>query len=286
MRQPIQERDLLISVRDTEMIGAFADLVSAYLADRPGKGFRAENDLAAILRDTQAAAEVLGRRRVNIEAERISGKRIFQDVDNVPFGEAIEAILERSPALARNYQEARERFQEGSFALARSASEIVTRHIRNTISESIRKGQDRVTVVNEISELLGARNFDAPGVSFVKSYSDTVFRTNTAQAYSQGRIRQADDPAVRRVIGGWRYDATNDSNVRKNHLAADGFIAHLDDPVWRKLTPPLGYNCRCALVMVPKSKVVRAGAATPEGSPILKSAPPGAGPDVGFVGVA
>jgi SPP1 gp7 family putative phage head morphogenesis protein len=116
----------------------------------------------------------------------------------------------------------------------------------------------------------------------LRAQADTIFRTVTTAAYSEGRKSMADDPAVRAVVSGWRYDATLDSDVRPNHRAADNFSATLDDPVWRTLTPPLGFNCRCALSIVTPDEARAAGIVDRRGNPIYQSVPPGAGPDPGF----
>ncbi len=70
--------------------------------------------------------------------------------------------------------------------------------------------------------------------------------------------------------------------MRPNHLAADGFVAAVDDPVWQQLTPPLGFNCRCALAIVTKRKARQAGVIDEDGSAIFQAKPAGAGPDAGF----
>ena len=94
----------------------------------------------------------------------------------------------------------------------------------------------------------------------------------------------ADDPDIRRNLVGWRFDATNDSDVRHNHWAADGFMAVLDDPVWSQLRPPLGYNCRCALGVVTRRQGVKAGLIDRKGNVLIqrKAVPAGAGADPGF----
>lgn len=281
MRQPLDELDRLQHSRDAAFRDLLARLAKARLKQDNVAAYKAEDALADLLRDTQAAAEVIGRRRIQLEAESIT-RRSFQEVPPVPFVEAIEALIERVPALARGFAEARERYQKGAFALARSSSEVVTRHVQKTIAQAMRLGQARDTVTNEIAEALGARDFSKPGASFMRSYADTVFRTTTASAYAEGRQRQADDPAIRRVVSAWRYDATNDRNVRHNHLAADGFVAHMDDPVWNFLKPPLGFNCRCVLVMVSNRRAMKAGVVSPNGVMIPQAPPAGAHPDPGF----
>jgi len=83
-----------------------------------------------------------------------------------------------------------------------------------------------------------------------RSYADTVYRTNVATAYSAGRMRQLADPEVADVVRGLRYTAVGDSDTRPSHKAMDGFTAPADDPVWHRVAPPAGYNCRCDIEIV------------------------------------
>ncbi len=72
---------------------------------------------------------------------------------------------------------------------------------------------------------------------------ETIFRTNLQTNYMAGHWRHFEMNRHRRP---WlMFDAINDSRVRPNHLALDGVIRHIDDPVWDRISPPLGFGCRC-----------------------------------------
>lgn len=54
----------------------------------------------------------------------------------------------------------------------------------------------------------------------------------------------------------WEYRTVGDKNVRKSHEALDGKVFAKDDPVWDKIYPPNGWNCRCTVVpAAPAAKV-------------------------------
>ena len=63
-----------------------------------------------------------------------------------------------------------------------------------------------------------------------------------------------------------------DSNVRPGHAALDGLVARVDDPIWRRFSPPGGHQCRCVLVSVVGDEV-------PDG---FVTVPPGASFEPGF----
>ena len=51
-----------------------------------------------------------------------------------------------------------------------------------------------------------------------------------------------------------QYRATKDGRTRPEHAALDGVTLPVSDPMWAEITPPNGWNCRCLLVQVLKSR--------------------------------
>ena len=51
-----------------------------------------------------------------------------------------------------------------------------------------------------------------------------------------------------------QYRTASDGNVRPEHAALHGVTLPIDDPFWEQFTPPNGWNCRCSVVQVRKSK--------------------------------
>ncbi|MFY7827886.1 MAG: phage portal protein family protein, partial [Flectobacillus sp.] len=43
----------------------------------------------------------------------------------------------------------------------------------------------------------------------------------------------------------WEYRTQDDNRVRLDHQLLDGITLRADDPLWKKLYPPNGWNCRC-----------------------------------------
>ena len=80
------------------------------------------------------------------------------------------------------------------------------------------------------------------------SHTETVFRTNTLNAYNTGRARQASQPNVARVFPVWEIRTARDSRVRDSHKALNGVRLLASDPFWRNNYPPFSYNCRCRVV--------------------------------------
>ncbi len=51
-----------------------------------------------------------------------------------------------------------------------------------------------------------------------------------------------------------QYRTQNDEKVRPEHAALDGVTLPPSDPFWEEFYPPNGWNCRCTVVQVRKSK--------------------------------
>lgn len=249
---------------------------------------KAELDLADALAKSQSIADLMGRRRLQLEADALERGRQFQ-VPKVPAEEAAQDILDRlselvTPAdreIMAGWEAARDLYLEGRFALAKSVSLQATEDVRKTILGAVKRGTPQAQAEREIIEAL--RKGD-PSVTVTASYAETVFRTNINSAYSRGRRKMAESPSFRRVVKAWKYTTARDRSVRDNHGAAQGFIAAVGDKIWDRLSPPMGFNCRCVLSPVGEKKAIQAGAIDDSGGMVAKSSPPGAFPDKGFKG--
>ena len=82
---------------------------------------------------------------------------------------------------------------------------------------------------------------------FSHGYAENVMRTNLNNGYNAGKYNRA---MKSEFIDGFRYVSNSDSRTRENHKACDGLEQHKDSKWWDYLYPPLGYNCRCLVVMV------------------------------------
>lgn len=90
-----------------------------------------------------------------------------------------------------------------------------------------------------------------------KARLETIFRTNIQTNYSIGRTQQQRENVANRPF--LMYDAINDARTRPNHMALDNFIAPATDPIWRKITPPNGFNCRCAVISLTEAQARKRG---------------------------
>ena len=296
---PQEELDALHSRSTARLAFALREIEIARLR---GNLKRAEGLTLRLGRDmgeALALADLLGRRRVFLELQSQGLLKLSRgDVRKfaapaspvtpfVPFAEAIEALTGRGSVLAETADEVRAAWANDGFAIARSAVRTVTENVKGTITTFL-KQDSALTVEGAIRAITGElRSQGVGGIGgFTRAYSDTVFRTATSTAYQEGRAEQATRPAVREVAPAWRFDATEDPDVRPNHLAGNGFVAHTEDPIWKTHAPPLGFNCRCTTVFVSAEETERLGLSDSRGNPESftgrKRAPASFHPDFGF----
>lgn len=196
------------------------------------------NDLHETLADFNALAHLTGRvdyaelARAKTKAAR--KRAATPEVPNVPFDKAIRALERRAPTVAKDAAAVRSLYAQGGdhFALTRSASETVTRRVRDTMTGLMRDG---VT-----SEDVAAKAIAQLDDGFDEAYARNVWRTNLTTATSAGRMDEAQRQGDR--FPALEYMTAGDRDVRPNHRAMDSFIAAVE--WWAEnphLQPPLGF---------------------------------------------
>jgi SPP1 gp7 family putative phage head morphogenesis protein len=273
------------------------------------RGNRAQLDavrkkLEAVISETMGTAEVLGASIVLREAAKVVGSGsvglrnpnfLLLTFANTPtqtilprvtFIEALEDMVSRTPATIRSAAERSAQaisrlYGEGRVvAFARSAEHAVTERVQSLIAEAIKEGIGEAEAGKGIK--MAVDQIRQKTKAWTEGYSKMAFRTNVNTAVTAGRFRQAQDPDIKQVIPAFRFDAVMDSDTRHNHGAADGFIAKVDNHVWNRIAPPLGYNCRCQVSLVGLPELRRMGRVGSDGSIREDRLPAGAHPDAGF----
>ena len=287
---------------------AIGDLLVAIARDdRPGVHM-ARARLERVITETMGIAEVLGatlalRRAAAAVADEpaafsawLSRDRrelaLFRDTSaqdllpRVELQEAIDDMASRvpvtlAPAARRVGADIARLYSEGRVvAFTRSAEQSVTERVQALIVQAMREGMGEGQAGSMIR--MEVEQIRERTEAWTDAYARNVFRTNVATAVTAGRFRQAQDQDIRLVIPAGRFDAVGDSDTRPNHLAANGRIWSVTHPVWHRLAPPLGFQCRCQFSLVSRPELVRLGRLTPDGLVVEDAVPPGAFPDPGF----
>lgn len=246
--------DELLSILDNSVdviVDIIDRLARAKMHDDQGKEMIAFADLQSQIANSMILGDLLGRRRVLLEADYATKTRgenveasafldllaattITPTVPNVSFAEAVKNILDREPRLEPDYLAIQQMYQTSdSFAAARSTSQTITERLQQKIASFLKEGVPEIKA-KEVLAGIG---------DFSKAYAGTVFRTNANTAYTRGRFQESRKPGVRRALPVFEFAGPTDIDARDNHRRGVGFMAKTTDPVWENgYAPPLGYG--------------------------------------------
>lgn len=264
----------------------------------------ARKALEAIMVETMGTGEVLGaslmlRNTAKLLGDNASNAHLKRHRDmhlnfaatqslipRVTFEEAVADMVQRTPvtirrAAERTAQAISKRYAEGRVvAFTRSAEAAVTKRVQSLIAEAIREGIGEVNIgariVNDV-DLIRKRT-----AQWSESYARMAFRTNLNTAVTAGRFRQAQDQDIKAVVPCFAFDDVGDGDTRANHVAPEGLIFKVDNPIWNQIAPPLGYNCRCQVRPISVPQLFRMGRIDASGTITESKVPPNLKPDDGF----
>ncbi len=165
---------------------------------------------------------------------------------DLPNDDAAGYISDLTPVTKEIFATLSAQYKKDAFTLAGAADVRLIEKIRDALADAAQKGETK-----DQFELAVKKITDDAGVAELNSFTlDTAFNTAMQRAYSLGRYEQMKDPATIDVLPFWQYWTVGDDRVRPEHAVLDGFAAHANDPVWMKIYPPNGFNCRCSVVPI------------------------------------
>ena len=175
------------------------------------------------------------------------------------FTEAVEALAKKSPTLrVLSPRQLSEQVRQTAWYVSGVMSGNLLDRIREKLVQARVEGRSRDWFTQEVMEDVGS----------TAAHVETVFRTNSASVAAAGRWKQYNDPDVADLFFGYRYSSQGDHRSRPLHKAMDGFMALKDDPIWKVVWVPNGYNCRCKIRPVRKKAAVDAGLISKDGAPL------------------
>ena len=249
------------------------------------------HQLAGVIAQHLAAANILGRTQIVREVARTTGRKVAlstfsrkpvprqfaeseddgeeddaaldlssRAVDatvgfslNLPGGSpSAEYIRQLTPVTRETFDGLTQQYRKDSFTVAGVSDVRLIARIRDELAAVAQRGGTQRDFEKAVAKL----ETDA-GVEQLSAFTlDTVFMTNMAKAYSLGRYEQMRHPDVMAALPFWQYMTVGDDRVRPEHAVLDYFVARASDPVWNKIYPPNGFNCRCIVVPILESQAL------------------------------
>lgn len=212
---------------------------------------------------------------------------------NLPPERAIEWLEQRGLAVTWDWRDDWRVAREMAFSVRKVQDTQVLATIREEVARAMREGISQADFRRYLSGRLTAlgwyqsREVVAPdGTRSTVDLSlphrqDVIFRTNGQAALMAGRYDAQVAAAQAGAAPFWQYVAILDSRTRPTHRAMNGRVYRWDDPIWRTIYPPNGFNCRCRV------RTLTAADVDARGLRVLDSAQGSAGlpdgfPDGGF----
>jgi SPP1 gp7 family putative phage head morphogenesis protein len=158
-----------------------------------------------------------------------------------------------------------------AFTVAKAMRMDVLQSIRDEVTRSLTDGRTFAQFKKELTPRLKALGWwgkveteDGKQVQLGSPYRlRTIYQTNIQSAYQAGHYKRMKEVAAE--VPWWKYVAVMDSKTRPAHKALNGKVFRSDDPVWDRIMPPNGFNCRCTVVALTDNALKRLGI-TPEDS--------------------
>ena len=172
--------------------------------------------------------------------------------------EGARRLLETNVLTREQFDDATEAAQQRAFTVAGDIELDTIQRVRDTLAENIEKGTSLEGFRDELDDEL-RRSFMGP------AHLETVYRTNTQAAFRDGRQTLIVNPIIAAAFPYQAYFPIQDDRVRDSHsrlerIGLDGTnIYRLDDPFWDYFTPPIHFNCRCAVNLMTLDAAAEAG---------------------------
>lgn len=180
---------------------------------------------------------------------------------------AIEYLKGKGYQITWDWQEMLDEAHEKAFTVAKAMRLDLLSDIRAALETSLEKGQTLKQFVTELQPVLEAQGWwgkqvivDSQGNGELVQLGSprrlkTIYQANLQSAYMAGR--RAEQEATVDTHPYWQYVAILDGKTRPSHRALAGKVYRADDPIWKAIYPPNGFNCRCRVVALSEAAMKR-----------------------------
>lgn len=129
----------------------------------------------------------------------------------------------------------------------------------NVFSTQLKYNIYKFSAAKSLTEMIHFRNLMADENGKLLSYDNFRSRVaNEGRVFNNKYLQSEYNVAKMSALNGAKFNeiqseflefrSVNDNRVRQSHKALDKLTLPKDSPTWRRLTPPLDWNCRCTIV--------------------------------------
>lgn len=172
-------------------------------------------------------------------------------------------IEARDPRPSQHWNELGREEMSRSFTAARTAGQDVIDDLYFAFYDTIAKGGTEVDFEKAVVPSLQAKGWLAgQGGPSIANRVRLIYDTNLRLARASGRWARYQ--SAKSGLPYLRAVTARDGRVRhppkspdSDHTAWDGIILPIDDPFWTRWFPPLGFRCRCSVIQMTRSQLLR-----------------------------
>jgi SPP1 gp7 family putative phage head morphogenesis protein len=169
---------------------------------------------------------------------------------DLPWEDAINAFRKRGLVSESDFQTLLRGYAQRSAVARELMLKQIQAEMTRHLDDAIANGEQLPQFAEKVDTLTQSLGL-APAQPH---YVEMVFRTNVQGAYGAGRYKAMRNPVVMRARPFVQYRTVGDARVREEHRALDGKTYRADDPVWQRIAPPNGFNCRCSMITLSRQE--------------------------------
>lgn len=212
-----------------------------------------KGDISSLLNDLTELAYLKGGRRAELAAEKVIEEPASE------FAPVQFSLKSDSDARVRGTidylrrvsgldpSKAQDKFEKHNAGEIGDLSDAIVTEVKKAVKDLVERGIHIEGGKDKIAQILAANQV---GVLNTTALAETLFRTQSMQAYAAGRWNSAHDKGYGKYIWGFQYVTAHDNRVREGHRVLEGVRLPKDDPFWLKYFPPNGWNCRCTTLEI------------------------------------
>ena len=201
-----------------------------------------------------------------------SARRLMPDggasATSLPFQEAIDFFRQKVNVPTAKWADMLHGAHTRAFTVAGATKEGMLTDFRAAVDKAISQGTTLEEFRKDFDAIVQTYGWDYKGTRGWRTR--TIYSNNLTTAYAAGRWAQMTDPDVVRLNPYWMYrHADGVKHPRPEHLAWNGMVWPVDDPVWKKIYPPNGWGCHCFVEPISRRELKALGKNGPDTSPDL-----------------
>jgi SPP1 gp7 family putative phage head morphogenesis protein len=174
-----------------------------------------------------------------------------------PLGDLQKMFANKVPLTSKQFDTLTAEQRARAFRIIVLNKVALIQRIQDDIGRALRDGVGFRDLQNNIQQMFAQAGIGAPSSHYLR----LAMRQNMMTTYNVAKKRAGERPVVKQAFPYWMYLTAQDSRVRPEHAALNGKIFAKADPIWLRMYPPFGWNCRCTVRDVTEREAKRAGAA-------------------------